>query len=65
MAKQTSKFFALKRTRGGQMLFVRGRQIGSIYADGAAFNLAMKDWKEFPTFAAAELYAWTHSSEWL
>lgn len=69
MAKSVAKLFkAKKASSGGQMLFVRDRQIGSIYFDAPSktYTFAANDWTDgFPTFEAAEVFAWMNRSLWL
>lgn len=66
MAK--AKFFSTKPKRGGKMLFLRGRQIGSIYFDkvGCFYWLSLKTipYQEFATFEDAELFAWMNGAAW-
>lgn len=66
--KNKARFFTTKPTRDGKMLFIRNRQIGSIYFDAPtkSFWLSMqKAHFDFASFADAEVYAWTHSAYWL
>lgn len=64
MMARKSKFFTTKTIRGSTMLFLHGKQIGSVWKDGKSFCLTLLKpgssmCEEFPTFEQAEYFAWT------
>ena len=61
-AKNTSHFFTIRRSHGGYLLCLRGRQVASIYKDGDTFWAMCPDTNrsayDFQTFAEADNWAW-------
>lgn len=60
--KITSRFFTVRRHHGGFLLNIRGRQVASIYRDGASFWAVCPDTNrtayDFGSFAEADAWAW-------
>ena len=56
-----SKFFTAKRAKNGVMLFLRGKQIGSVYkAEGKFDAFTVSGLVEtFDTFEQADFFVWT------